>query len=107
LGTCGPDISHEAFPAVTVHREHHLQQQMTGHSSADGPAVKKVACRQAVRPVLPITRRGAERQEELTSPDLAVLAREWLRDYHSDSEWEITPDDERPVDAMQLPKRNN
>jgi hypothetical protein len=57
--------------------------------------------------MLPITRRGGERQKPLTSPDLAVLAREWLRDYHSDSEWELTPDDERPDDAMQLPKRNN
>ncbi len=56
---------------------------------------------------MPITRWGEERQEQLTSPDLAVLAREWLRDYHSHSEWEITPDDKRPDDAMQLPKRNN
>jgi hypothetical protein len=69
--------------------------------------VKFVASRQALRSLLPITRWGTERQEQLTSPDLAVLAREWLRDYHSEPEWQTTPDDERPVDAMQLPKRNN
>jgi len=43
----------------------------------------------------------------VTSPDLAVLAREWLRDYYAPPEVKSVPAAEVTEHAKELPNRNN